>query len=108
MPDMFCYMSVCKSRVANVSVQATRDVYFREHGGWIVMWLVLANQHLPIQLNGKIDGIKGVIEKDRDGAAESLIHEHCLRSVPNCDRLKRVNSSKALGAVGAPKTGKNK
>ena len=52
MADMFCYMSVCKSRVANFSVQATRDVHFREHGGWIVMWLVLANQHLPIQLNG--------------------------------------------------------
>ena len=60
-------MSVCKSRVANVSVQATRDVYFREHGGWIVMWFVFANQHLPIQVNGKIDGIKRVIEKDRDG-----------------------------------------
>ena len=78
------------------------------------MWLTLAfeqlemcisaNQHLPIQHNGKIDGIKHVMEEDRDGAVESLIHEHCLRSVPNCDRLKRVNSSKALGAVGAPKT----
>ena len=105
MPDMFCHMSVCKSRVANVSVQATRDVYFHEHGGWMVMWFVFANQHLPIQLNGKIDGIKGVIEKDKDGALESLIHELCLRSVPNCDRLKRANSSKALGAVGVPKNG---
>ena len=104
MRDMFCYMSVCKNGVANVSIQATRDVYFRKHGGWIIMWLILANQHLPIQLNGKIDGIKRVIEKERDGAAESLIHEHCLRSVPNCDRLKRINSSKALGAVGAQKT----
>ena len=69
------------------------------------MRLVFANQHLPIQLDGKMDGIKGGIEKDRDGAAESLVHAHCLRSVPNCDRLKRANSSKALGAVGAPKTG---
>ena len=98
-------MPVCKSSVANISVQATRDVYFREHGGWIVMRLVFANQHLPLQLNAKIDRIKGVTEKERDGATESLIHEHCLRSVPNCDRLKRDNSSKALGAVGAPKTG---
>ena len=48
-----------------------------------------------------------MIEKERDGAAELLKHEHCLRSVPNCDRLKRVNSSKALGAVGALKTDKN-
>ena len=55
MPDMFCYMSVCKSPVANFGVQATRDVYFREHGGWIVMWFVFANQHLPIQVNGKIE-----------------------------------------------------
>ena len=55
MPDMFCYMSGCKSRVANVSVKATRDVYFREHGG---SWLVFANQHVPIHLNGKIDRIK--------------------------------------------------
>ena len=39
---------------------------------------------------------------------ESLKHEHCLRSIPNCDCLKRDNSSKALGAVGAPKMGKNK
>ena len=32
MPDMFCYTSVCKSRVANISIQATRDVYFwRNH-----------------------------------------------------------------------------
>ena len=51
---------------------------------------------------------KKEIEKDGDGAAESLIHEHCLRSVPNCDRLKRVNSSKALGAVGAPNTEEKK
>ena len=48
------------------------------------------------------------MEKERDGAMELLKHEHCLRSVPNCDRLKRVKSSKALGAVGVPKTGKNK
>ena len=67
--------------------------------------LVFTNQHLPIQVNGEIDRIKGVIEKDRDGATESLIHTHCLRSVLNCDRLKRVNSSKAVGALGAPKTG---
>ena len=40
-----------------------------------------------------------MLEKDRDGAAESLKHKHCLRTVQNCDRLKRVNSSKALGAV---------
>ena len=33
MPDMFRHMSVCKSRVSNVSAQATRDVYFCEHGG---------------------------------------------------------------------------
>ena len=92
MPDLFCYMSVCKSRVANVSIQATRDVYFREHSGCIVMWLVLGNQHIPIQLNGKIDWRKGGVAKDSDGAAESLIHAHCLRSVPNCDHLKRVNS----------------
>ena len=67
--------------------------------------LVLANQHLPIQLNGKIERRKGVIEKDADEAAESLIHAQCLRSVLNCDHLKRVNSSKALGAVGAQKLG---
>ena len=54
MPDMLCYMSACKSRVANISVQATRDVYFREHGSWIVMWQVFANQQLPIQVNRKI------------------------------------------------------
>ena len=44
-----------------------------------------------------------MIEKDGDGATESLIHKHCPRSVPNSDSSKRVNSSKALGAVGAPK-----
>ena len=54
-------MSVCKSRVANVSVQATRDVYFHEQ-----------NQRLPIQLNAKIDRIKGVIEKERDGTGSRL------------------------------------
>ena len=58
-----------------------------------------------MQVNRKIDR---VIEKEKDGAAESLKHEHYLRSVANCDCLKRVNGSKALGAVGAPKMGKNK
>ena len=47
-----------------------------------------------------------MLEKDRDGATESLIHKHCLRLVLNCDHLKHVNSSKVLGAVGVPKTGK--
>ena len=45
------------------------------------------------------------MKKDRKIETESLKHEHYLRSLPNCDRLKRVNSSKALGAVGPPKTG---
>ena len=58
------------------------------------MRFILANPHLPIQLNGKIDGIKGVMKKDGDGAAESFIHKRCLRSVPSCDHLKRVKSSR--------------
>ena len=32
-----------------------------------VMWFILANQHLPIQVNGKINEIKTVIEKEREG-----------------------------------------
>ena len=66
MPDMFCYMSVCKSRVANIIIQATRDVYFREHGCWIVMWWVFANQLLPIQVNAKIDRIKSDRKRKRE------------------------------------------
>ena len=93
-------MSVCKSRVDNVSVQATRVVYFCEHSH-VISFRQSASPHSTQWENR-------VIEKDRTGAAESLIHEHCLRSVPKCDRLKCVNSSKALGAVEAPKTGTNK
>ena len=45
MPDMFCYMSVYKSRVANISFQATKDVYFREHGGWIKIHFIYFSSH---------------------------------------------------------------
>ena len=60
MSDMFCYMSV--SCVANINVQATIDVHFHEH---VCLNSQFSAISIPMQVNGKLNEIKRVIEKQK-------------------------------------------